>query len=95
MRPAGSMFMLTCRRLLLCSCSGGSHCRPRARDEICRALGRAVFAGCVKSRPHLCYGGAGLKVLTDEEVDALVAELDAEKAAADAARRQPGSSTTS
>ena len=38
---------------------------------------------------------AGLKVLTDEEVDALVAELDAEKAAADAARRNPGQSATS
>ena len=36
-----------------------------------------------------------MKVLTDEEVDALVAELDAEKAAADAARRQPGQSSTS
>ena len=31
----------------------------------------------------------GLKLMTYEEVDALVAELDSEKAAADAARR-PG-----
>jgi len=48
-----------------------------------------------RARLSLHHERAGLKVLTDEEVDALVAELDAEKAAADAARRQPGSSTTS
>lgn len=31
-------------------------------------------------------------MMTDEEVDALVAEIAAEKEAADAARRQPGQS---
>lgn len=32
----------------------------------------------------------GLEVLSDEEVDAIVAEIVTEKEAADAARRRPG-----
>lgn len=36
-----------------------------------------------------CAGCAGLRFMPDAEVDALVAEIEAEKAAAEAARRGP------
>jgi len=36
--------------------------------------------------------GGGLRLLTDEELDALVAEVEADKAAAEAAKRGGGAS---
>ena len=45
--------------------------------------------GCRLTAPW-GYCATGLKVLSDEEVDAIVAEIVAEKEAADAARRRPG-----
>ena len=54
----------------------------------------AAVHACIKgsaamlSVPH-CWHLPGLRFMTDEEVDALVAEIESEKSAADAARRRP------
>lgn len=59
---------------------------------VLRALTETVEAGSKNIEIAVMTRDAGLKVMTDEEVDALVAEIAAEKEAADAARRQPGQS---
>lgn len=55
-----------------------------------RALTETVEPGSKNIEIAIMTREAGLKVLSDEEVDAIVAEIVAEKEAADAARRQPG-----
>lgn len=57
--------------------------RPRLQE--------APIGGCaLTAPPGACLSATGLKVLSDEKVDAIVAEIVAEKEAADAARRRPG-----
>lgn len=52
-----------------------------------KALTEAVEAGSKSIELAVVEPAAGLRFLGDEEVDALVKEIDDEKAAADAARR--------
>jgi 20S proteasome subunit alpha 4 len=52
-----------------------------------RSLMEMVEAGSKNIEVAVMERGAGLRILSDEEVDAVVAEVEAEKAAAEAAKR--------
>ena len=57
-----------------------------------KAITETVEAGSKSLELAVVEKDSGLRFFTDAEVDALIAEIDAEKAAADAARRPPAGS---
>ncbi len=76
-------------------------CAPQRLSGVqCPAAARQRSApqqsgAALQRAPTLTLGPApaGLRFMPDAEVDALVAEIDAEKAAAEAARRGPAAGT--
>jgi len=65
----------------------------RAASRWCAAARATEAALQYASALTLGLAPAGLRFMPDAEVDALVAEIDAEKAAAEAARRGPAAGT--
>ena len=74
--------------------SQGSKCSQSATRVSARASSLACYVAEKENLRRHHPACTGLRILPDTEVDELVASLEAEKAAAEAARRGPSSMTS-